>query len=107
MKPQPQAVSVPVTPAPQVKLAYQPQQPVFRSGAEQIFKTPERKEDVQTAPAPESLLVPEQPATVEKKEQAEQQAMWQPFDDFAQTAATVSYSKGYQEPMLEVHEARS
>lgn len=98
VKPQPQAVSAPVTPAPQ---------PVFKSGAEQIFKTPERKEDVQPAPASESLLVPEQPAPIVKKEQGEQQAMWQPFDDFAQTAVTVSYSKGYQEPMLEVHEARS
>ena len=98
VKPQPQAVSVPVTPAPQ---------PVFKSSAEPIFKTPERKEDVQPAPAPESLLVPEQPAPAVKKEQGEQQAMWQPFDDFAQTAATVSYSKGYQEPVLEVHEARS
>lgn len=82
-------------------------QPVFKSGAEPIFKTPERKEDVQPAPASESLLVPEQPAPIVKKEQGEQQAMWQPFDDFAQTAATVSYSKGYQEPVLEVHEARS
>lgn len=100
VKSQPQAVSVPVTPAPQPK-------PVFKSSAEPIFKTPERKEDVQPAPAPESLLVPEQPAPVVKKEQGEQQAMWQPFDDFAQTAATVSYSKGYQEPVLEVHEARS
>lgn len=98
VKAQPQAVSVPVTPAPQ---------PVFKSSTEQIFKTPERKEDVQPAPASESLLVPEQPAPVVKKEQGEQQAMWQPFDDFAQTAATVSYSKGYQEPVLEVHEARS
>lgn len=106
VKPQPQSVSVPVTPAPQPKPAYQPPQPVFKSGAEQIFKTPERKEE-QPAPASESLLVHEQPAPVVKKEQAEQQAMWQPFDDFAQTAATVSYSKGYQEPMLEVHEARS
>lgn len=105
VKPQPQAVSVPVTPAPQVKPAYQPPQPVFKSSAEPIFKTPERKEE--PAPAPESLLVPEQPAPVVKKEQGEQQAMWQPFDDFAQTAATVSYSKGYQEPVLEVHEARS
>lgn len=96
VKPQPQSVSVPVAPAPQ---------PVFKSGAEPIFKTPERKEDVQ--PAPESLLVPEQPAPAVKKEQGEQQAMWQPFDDFAQTSATVSYSKGYQEPVLEVHEARS
>lgn len=94
VKPQPQAVSAPVTPAPQVKPAYQPPQPVFKSGAEQIFKTPERKEDVQPAP-------------IVKKEQGEQQAMWQPFDDFTQTAATVSYSKGYQEPVLEVHEARS
>lgn len=106
VKPQPQSVSVPVTPAPQPKPAYQPPQPVFKSGAEQIFKTPERKEE-QPAPASESLLVPEQPAPIVKKEQGEQQAMWQPFDDFAQTAATVSYSKGYQEPVLEVHEARS
>ena len=106
VKSQPQSVSVPVTPAPQPKPAYQPPQPVFKSGAEQIFKTPERKEE-QPAPASESLLVPEQPAPIVKKEQGEQQAMWQPFDDFAQTAATVSYSKGYQEPVLEVHEARS
>lgn len=106
VKPQLQAVSVPVTPAPQPKPAYQPPQPVFKSGAEQIFKTPERKEE-QPAPASESLLVHEQPAPIVKKEQGEQQAMWQPFDDFAQTAATVSYSKGYQEPVLEVHEARS
>lgn len=106
VKPQLQAVSVPVTPAPQPKPAYQPPQPVFKSGAEQIFKTLERKEE-QPAPASESLLVPEQPAPIVKKEQGEQQAMWQPFDDFAQTAATVSYSKGYQEPVLEVHEARS
>lgn len=106
VKPQLQAVSVPVAPAPQPKPAYQPPQPVFKSGAEQIFKTPERKEE-QPVPASESLLVPEQPAPIVKKEQGEQQAMWQPFDDFAKTAATVSYSKGYQEPMLEVHEARS
>ena len=104
VKPQPQAACAPVTPAQQPKPAYQP---VFKGGAEQIFKTPERREDVQPAPASESLLVPEQPAPIVKKEQAEQQAMWQPFDDFAQTAATVSYSKGYQEPVLEVHEARS
>ena len=121
VKPQPQAVSVPVTPA---------TQPVFKSGAEQIFKTPERREEPQSAaepvfkssaepifktperneeqPAAEELLVNEQQlAPIVKKEQGEQQAMWQPFDDFAQTAATVSYSKGYQEPVLEVHEARS
>lgn len=105
VKPQPQAVSVPVTPVPQPKPAYQPQQPVFKGGAEQIFKTPERNEE---QPAAEELLVNEQqPVPTIKKEQAEQQAMWQPFDDFAQTAATVSYSKGYQEPVLEVHEARS
>lgn len=102
----PQSTCAPVTPAPQPKPAYQPQQPVFKGGAEQIFKTPERKEE-QPAPASESLLVHEQPAPIVKKEQGEQQAMWQPFDDFAQTAATVSYSKGYQEPVLEVHEARS
>lgn len=130
VKPQPQAVSVPVTPVPQPKPAYQPQQPVFKGGAEQIFKTPERREELQSAaepvfrsgaeqifktperneeqPAAEELLVNEQqPVPTVKKEQGEQQAMWQPFGDFAQTAATVSYSKGYQEPVLEVHEARS
>lgn len=121
VKPQPQAVSVPVTPATQPvfkggaeqifktpERREEPQsaaEPVFRSGAEQIFKTPERNEE---QPAAEELLVNEQqPAPIVKKEQGEQQAMWQPFDDFAQTAATVSYSKGYQEPVLEVHEARS
>ena len=130
VKPQPQAVSAPVAPEPQVKPAYQPPQPVFKSGAEQIFKMPERREEPQSAaepvfrsgaeqifktperneeqPAAEELLVNEQPPVpTVKKEQGEQQAMWQPFDDFAQTAATVSYSKGYQEPVLEVHEARS
>lgn len=130
VKPQPQAVSVPVTPAPQVKPAYQAPQPVFKSGAESIFKTPERKEEPQRAaepvfrsgaeqifktperneeqPAAEELLVNEQqPVPTVKKEQAEQQAMWQPFDDFNKTSATVSYTKGYQEPVLEVHEARS
>lgn len=101
----PQSACAPVTPAPQPKPAFQPQQPVFKSSAEQIFKTPESKEE--PAAAPESLLVPEQPVPVAKKEQAEKQAMWQPFDDFAKTGATVSYSKGYQEPVLEVHEARS
>lgn len=129
-KPQPQAVSVPVAPVPQPKPAYQPQQPVFKGGAEQIFKTPERREEPQSAaepvfkssaepifktperneeqPAAEELLVNEQqPVPTIKKEQAEQQAMWQPFDDFNKTSATVSYSKGYQEPVLEVHEARS
>lgn len=130
VKPQPQSVSVPVTPAPQPKPAYQPPQPVFKSGAEQIFKTPERREEPQSAaepvfrsgaeqifktperneeqPAAEELLVNEQqPVPAVKKEQAEQQAMWQPFDDFNKTSATVSYTKGYQEPVLEVHEARS
>lgn len=103
----PQSISTPVTPAPQPKPAYQAPQPVFKSGAEPIFKTPERKADAQLATASESLLVPEQPVPAVKKEQGEQQTMWQPFDDFTQTAATVSYSKGYQEPVLEVHEARS
>lgn len=130
VKSQPQAVSVPVTPVPQPKPAYQPQQPVFKGGAEQIFKTPERREEPQSAaepvfkssaepifktperneeqPAAEELLVNEQqPVPTIKKEQAEQQAIWQPFDDFNKTSATVSYTKGYQEPVLEVHEARS
>ena len=130
VKPQPQFACAPVKPAPQPKPAYQPQQPVFKGGAEQIFKTPERREEPQSAaepvfrsgaeqifktperneeqPVAEELLVNEQqPVPTVKKEQAEQQAMWQPFDDFNKTSATVSYSKGYQEPVLEVHEARS
>jgi len=119
-----QKTQVTLLPDSELNVFVKPQQPVFKGGAEQIFKTPERreepqsaaepifktperKEDVQPAPASESLLVPEQPAPIVKNEQGEQQAMWQPFDDFAQTAATVSYSKGYQEPVLEVHEARS
>ncbi|WP_304229053.1 DNA mismatch repair endonuclease MutL [Phascolarctobacterium succinatutens] len=105
VKPQPQAVSVPVTPAPQPKPEFQAAQPIFKSSSEQIFKTPERREE--PAPAPESFLVPEQSAPVVKKEQGEQQTMWQPFDDFVKAAPTASYSKGYQEPVLEVHEARS
>lgn len=105
VKPQPQAVSVPVAPAPQPKPEYQPPQPVFKSSKEPIFKTPERREEpVKTT---EALLVPEQPAPAVKKEQAEQQTMWQPFDDFAKSAPTASYSNGYQEPVLDVHEARS
>lgn len=99
----PQPACAPVNVAPQPKPEFQAAQPIFKSSAEQIFKTPERKEE----PAPESLLVPEQPAPVVKKEQGEQQAMWQPFDDFVKAALTASYSKGYQEPVLEVHEARS
>lgn len=106
VKPQLQSVSVPLAPAQQKpKPEFQAVQPIFKSSSEPIFKMPERREE--PAPAPESLLVPEEPAPVVKKEQAEQQAMWQPFDDFAKTSASVSYSKGYQEPVLEVHEARS
>lgn len=63
----PQSISTPVTPAPQPKPAYQAPQPVFKSGAEPIFKTPERKEDAQLATASESLLVPEQPVPAVKK----------------------------------------
>ena len=105
VKPQPQAVSVPVTPAPQPKPEFQAAQPIFKSSSEQIFKTPERREE--PAPAPVSFLVPEQSAPVVKKEQGEQQTMWQPFDDFVKAAPTASYSKGYQEPVMTVHEARS
>ena len=101
----PQPACAPVNVAPQPKPEFQAAQPIFKSSAEQIFKTPERKEE--PVPAPESLLVPEQPAPVVKKEQGEQQTMWQPFDDFVKAAPTASYSKGYQEPVLEVHEARS
>lgn len=39
--------------------------------------------------------------------QPEQQAMWQPFSDFQEKkSATATYDRGYQEPVLKVHEAR-
>ncbi len=75
----------------QAKSYAAPVQPVFKSASEPIFK----------APQAESL----QPQDSEAK--AQQQAMWQPPEQFAGVAADVPYSRGRQETVLAVHEARS
>ncbi len=81
-----------VQPVPQQAKSYAaPVQPVFKSASEPIFK----------APQAESL----QPQDSEAK--AQQQAMWQPLEQFAGVAADVPYSRGRQETVLAVHEARS
>ncbi len=81
-----------VQPVPQQAKSYAaPVQPVFKSASEPIFK----------APQADSL----QPQDSEAK--AQQQAMWQPPEQFAGAAADVPYSRGSQETVLAVHEARS
>ncbi len=81
-----------VQPVPQQAKSYAaPVQPVFKSASEPIFK----------APQADSL----QPQDSEAK--AQQQAMWQPPEQFAGAAADVPYSRGRQETVLAVHEARS
>ncbi len=89
LKAQPQPT---VQPVPQQAKSYAaPVQPVFKSASEPIFK----------APQADSL----QPQDSEAK--AQQQAMWQPLEQFAGAAADVPYSRGRQETVLAVHEARS
>ncbi len=89
LKAQPQPA---VQPVPQQAKSYAaPVQPVFKSASEPIFK----------APQADSL----QPQDSEAK--AQQQAMWQPPEQFAGAAADVPYSRGRQETVLAVHEARS
>lgn len=87
----------------------------------QIFKTPERED---AAPAEKSAIsapvqagekltkqefLQNQPAPEQNVvTQAEQQAMWEPFSDFAKNPqGEKPYSMGYQEPVLAVHEARA
>lgn len=88
-KAQPQLAVQPVLQ--QAKSYAEPVQPVFKSASEPIFK----------APQADSL----QPQASEAK--AQQQAMWQPPEQFAGAAADVPYSRGRQETVLAVHEARS
>lgn len=91
----------------------------------QIFKTPERT--AEAAPAEhgaandlaiktaatdnkeQEALLTNEPASEQKHaEQAQQQTMWQPFEDFAKhPQGAKPYSMGYQEPVLAVHEARA
>ena len=79
----------------------------------QIFKTPEpaaskveQTESVQPAEAEDLLKVQQAPAQTASSK-GEQQAIWQPFEDFAQKPeAEQPYTAGYKEPMLGVQETR-
>lgn len=108
----------------------QPAEPLARAAAglfrqhDELFKKSEQAEEpsieerLQAAlasvgkpkeiAAEQELLQPQaEPEQKSSAPQPEQQTMWQPFDDFKkQQTATVSYDKGYQEPVLKVHEAR-
>ena len=88
-----------------------PKHDVFK-GSEfgQIFKTPEHTEPlVQThTEEQESFLQIEAEPKIVQHEKNKQQAMWQPFDDFAaNNAGTKPYNAGHQEPVLAVYEARA
>ena len=88
-----------------------PKHDVFK-GSEfgQIFKTPEHTEPpTQThTEEQESFLQIEAEPKIVQHEKNEQQAMWQPFDDFAaNNAGTKPYNAGHQEPVLAVYEARA
>lgn len=79
----------------------------------QIFKTPEpapgaaKQTEAEQDNRPEAVLQT-QPAPEQKPvEQAQQQAIWQPFEDFAhKPQAEQPYTAGYKEPMLGVEETR-
>lgn len=82
MKPQPQAVSALVTPAPQPKLAYQPA--AYRDRVQRRCGADFQNTGAQGRCAACTCFQfagAEQPAPIVKKEQGEQQAMRQPFDD--------------------------
>ncbi len=101
VKPQPAAAQAGPQLAPQLpqqKMSFAaPVQPVFKGAPEPIFKTPQ-----QTAEPPQ-LQVAEA-----EKTQAEQQTMWQmPKSLAGGEAADIPYSRGRQETVLAVHEARS
>ncbi len=88
-----------------------PKHDVFK-GSEfgQIFKTPEHTEPPTQTHTEEqgSFLQIEAEPKIVQHEKNEQQAMWQPFDDFAaNNAGTKPYNAGHQEPVLAVYEARA
>ena len=88
-----------------------PKHDVFK-GSEfgQIFKTPEHAGPLVQAQteAQESFLQIEAEPKIVQHEKNEQQAMWQPFGDFAaNNAGTKPYNEGHQEPVLAVYEARA
>ena len=79
----------------------------------QIFKTPEhtletaKQTESELSAQPAAILQPQPEPEVKPAEQAQQQAIWQPFEDFAhKPQAEQPYSAGYKEPMLGVQEAR-
>ena len=96
-----------------------PKRDVFKgSDFGQIFKTPEHNQaGLEQAKAnavqangekAESFLVEQKAVQPVQAEQTQQQAMWPPFADFSKNeAAKTSYTNGYQEPVLAVHEARA
>lgn len=72
--------------------------PIFKAPSEPIFKEPE----AEIKPI----------SVVKEREQAQpvQQAIWQPFEDFAKAEEAkpeAVYDKGHQETVLPVHEARA
>lgn len=79
----------------------------------QIFKTPEpafetaKQTESELSAQPAAILQPQSEPEAKPVEQAQQQAIWQPFEDFAQKPqAEQPYTAGYKEPMLGVQETR-
>lgn len=79
----------------------------------QIFKTPEpaletaKQSESELSAQPAAILQPQPELEAKPAEQAQQQAIWQPFEDFAQKPqAEQPYTTGYKEPMLGVQETR-
>lgn len=104
--------AIPAAPVKAPEQAALPRESCFKgSDFGQIFKTPARAEEkAQPQPAkalaePEELLRSQSVTEPAPAAKAEQQAMWQPFEDFAPNSqGTQPYSAGYKEPMLGVHE---
>ena len=91
-----------------------PRENIFKgSDFGQIFKTPERvpeaakQNETEQSAQPAAILQPQPEPEAKPVEQAQQQAIWQPFEDFAQKPqAEQPYTAGYKEPMLGVQETR-
>ncbi|MDO4921362.1 MAG: DNA mismatch repair endonuclease MutL [Phascolarctobacterium sp.] len=74
-----------------------------RTGAEQVFKTPE-KNDKDSAQGEPLLQARPAPVSVSRP-QAEQRTMWQPYEDFAKSKEA-QYDAGKRETVFSVYEAR-
>ena len=82
-----------------------PERPAFepfarRGSAEQVFKTPDKD-----AAADAPLLRTQSAPVSVSRPQAEQRAMWQPYDDFAK-GKEAQYDIGKRETVFSVYEAR-